>query len=139
MFKSQTVRSEDYSRFFTFVCFMLQKRGISCEDWIYVVDNASINTWAESMNVVKKLHSSIWLLPSYTPSLAPVEIIFKYIKSKVRINTKLKSVNYSVREGQRFIVDAMKFITSKQIFQSWIEVIIKCKSWIFSLKINLNS
>ena len=53
----------------------------------------------------------------------PAEIIFKYIKSKFKVFGRWTQVNYSEKEGQRLTVEALKFISSKIVINTWVAVI----------------
>ena len=72
---------------------------------------------------MKKFKLIIWYIPPYTPIYAPVELVFKFIKAKIKAFGRQTQINYSKKEGQRLIVEALKFINSKAAINTWIAVI----------------
>ena len=124
MLKPNTVRASDFTKFLTLLCTLLELTGISIEnDWVFTMDNASIHTCKVTTSIMNKFKLNIWYIPPYTPIFAPIELVFKYIKAKIKASWSQSQVNYSRKDGQKFIVEAMKFITPRTVIKTWVAVI----------------
>ena len=83
MIKTNTVNSVDHSSFLTLLGYLMSLRGISVEsDLILTIDNASIHSSKDIHNIMRRLKVKMWFIPPYSPSLAPVEIVFRIINRK---------------------------------------------------------
>ena len=138
--KPNTVNGNDYAKILTLLCTLLTFRGISPEkDWIFTMDNASIHTCEITTEIMKKFKINIWYIPPYTPIYALVELVIKFIKAKIKVFGRQTQINYSKKEGQRLIVDALKFINSKAVINTWVAVIDVWKNEILSYVTEIES
>ena len=126
MAKTNTVKSDDYINFLTLFGYIMSLRGIDLQnDWIITMDNASIHSWTATLEIIRKMQINAWFLTPYSPSLAPVEIAFKYIKSKLRSLSSFQ-FNFSKIKGQKVIIEVLKSISKSSILKAWIATI---KEW----------
>ena len=57
---------------------------ISNHKCVYVIDNASIHHSYSSIEIFMRLNLCIMYLPAYSPELAAIELLFRFIKNKLR-------------------------------------------------------
>ena len=60
------------------ICYVMKIRET---EWIVVLDNAKIHHSNITLKTMKALGFTIMFLSTYSPSLAPVELFFRMIKS----------------------------------------------------------
>ena len=108
----RTVNSEDYCLYLT----LLSKSLKGTENGIYndvtvIQDNASIHR----INIVKTTASrekfTMYLLPHYSPDLAPVELMFGAVKRKIK--------GEILRQGCRFSSECGKRCYNKGMSINW--------------------
>ena len=68
--------------------------------------------------------------PAYSPNLAPVEIFFRIIKRKLRVNLNLKNIWFDNLQDRIFIYESIKNWKIDEIKYMWIQLIIYTKIWI---------
>ena len=63
--------------------FMIENFGISIDQWLFIVDNASIH-WCKQVKdyIARKSLNFVYILP-YSPEMVPVEIYFSLLKRNV--------------------------------------------------------
>ena len=54
-------------------------------------------------------------LPAYSPSLAPIELIFGYIKMILKREWKSKIIKLAQKEGMNAIKDSLKKVSSEKV------------------------
>jgi Mg2+/Co2+ transporter CorB len=62
-------------------------------------------------------------LPPYSPALAPIELVFGFIKSKIRASAKEEAVNFSKSTGIRYIQNALQELTAHVIKKVWLRMV----------------
>ena len=99
-------------------------------DYIIMWDNASIHCSKLSLKTAKNLNLSIAFLPPYSPFLAPVELFFKILKSKMRKLMLRKEVNFNKIEGRKEIFNSVVDFDKGWIKKIWIEFVSNAKQTI---------
>ena len=78
------------------------------EDILLTLDNSSCH-WSLDINTkLKQLGFDVEYLPPYTPIFAPVEILCKVIKSKIRASNEYIYIDFSKEIGMQFIYNTFK-------------------------------
>ena len=67
------------------------------------------------------------LLPQYSPNLAPVEIVFGMLKSKLRAKKAKRIIKFSLSTGRKEIYDALAEFTKAKVFRLWLVFIHEAK------------
>ena len=71
-----------------------------------MLDNAPIHQSKETQAIFRQISLPTLFLPPYSPTLAPVELFFRYLKSKIRsLKSKNKTV-YGTKSGDNTIFNA---------------------------------
>ena len=64
---------------------------------ILVLDNASIHRGKDSIGILKRIldifQISIWYLPTYSPELNPCELVFGYVKNRLRTKRRRRELD----------------------------------------------
>ena len=89
-------------------------RAIS--EWIVMLDNASIHCSKITMKTIEKIKFNWMYLPPYSPMLAPVELLFRAIKNKMRTILHQQEIWFNVPSDRIYIFD-----TTKNIDQEWVK------------------
>ena len=80
----------------------------SQQNIIIWLDNASIHSSDSTKRLFAYLNLNIFYLPPYWPHLAPVELLFKIIKSKIRSKFWEKEINFDKNSGMEWIYCVLK-------------------------------
>ena len=94
---------------------------------VWILDNASIHQSVNTHNVMNQIGITTMFLPPYTPTLAPVELYFRYLKTKIRSAKFSGKAVYGSKSGNQLIFKAWSEIDRKNLSQSWIHVIKECR------------
>ena len=71
-----------------------------------MLDNAPIHLSKETQAIFRQISLPTLFLPPYSPTLAPVELFFRYLKSKIKsVKSKNKTV-YGTKSGDNTIFNA---------------------------------
>lgn len=88
---------------------------------ILIMDNATVHhgddTFLEIMEVLKFKNISLYLLPTYSPELSPIELIFNVVKHHIRH----RRIKPSLKDA---ITDAISTITTQNVVGAFANVII---------------
>ena len=121
---NRTVDSEIFCEFLWIVNYFLELRKLNWKDKsVIVIDNAPYHWSSRTTDKMIGLDLNIKYLPPYSPMLAPVEGLFKLIKSKIRSYSKLKGVNFGTKDGTKLIHDSWSQIKLQSRINLWISVI----------------
>ena len=77
-------------KFWDFLCILfyaityVEMKTIS--EWIVTLDNASIHSSRTTIKTIEIFYFNWMLLPAYSPMLAPVELFFRAVKNRLRMN-----------------------------------------------------
>ena len=109
------------------ICYVMKIRET---EWIVVLDNAKIHHSNITLKTMKALGFTIMFLPAYSPSLAPVELFFRMIKSEMRKTMHKKQIWFNESKDRIEIYNAALNWRITWIRKMWIESIIMAKQWI---------
>mmetsp|Transcript_17829 Transcript_17829/g.17550 ORF Transcript_17829/g.17550 Transcript_17829/m.17550 type:complete len:109 (+) Transcript_17829:1267-1593(+) len=87
------------------------------------MDNASIHKSRLSQKIFTALEIEVWMLPSYTPEFAPVELMFRALKAKLRKRISGRKVDFSKASGIKLISASLEELTFGSWKKSWAQVI----------------
>ena len=126
-----TINQEIFQNFIWIMNFIL-KNSIKdqIENVIINLDNASIHTSKQTKKLLYALKLKVSYLPPYSPKLAPVELFFNIIKSKIRSNFSNQIIDFSKESGLNWIYESLKDVANYQLVQLWIRMINQAKQWI---------
>ena len=70
-----------------------------------MLDNASIHLSKETQAIFRQINLPTLFLPPYSPTLAPIKLFFRYLKSKIRsIKSKNKTFTELNLETTQFLM-----------------------------------
>ena len=92
-----------------------------------ILDNASIHLSTVTKQITRKLGLRMWLLPQYSPNLAPVEIVFGMLKSKLRMKKSKQVIKFSMISGRKEICDALAGFTKVKVSRLWLVFVREAK------------
>ena len=115
-----TVDSEKYQQFIWILNFAIKAiLKNKHKDVIVWCDNASVHSSDSTKKLFDYLNLNIFYLPPYCPHLAPVELLFKIIKTKIRSKFSEIEVNFEKDSGKQLIYNSMNDVTPFHIKQLW--------------------
>ena len=94
------------------------------------LDNASTHCSEETKLHLKNLKLSVIYLPPYSPTLAPVELLFKILKTKIRSSDQYETTKFSKESGVNLIFNSLSTIKREQLIHFWEELIANAYRWI---------
>jgi transposase len=53
----------------------------------------------------------VHFIPPYTPTLAPIELVFGVIKKRIKSEKEKRAINFSKKKGKMCIIEAMNQIS----------------------------
>ena len=95
-----------------------------------ILDNARIHSSNYTKEVVNRLKLELKFLPPYCPEIAPVEHVFRAIKSKLRSRISTKTINFDRITGVNILKETIDSIASITWKNAWSEVIRECSEGI---------
>ena len=84
-----------------------------------IVDNAVIHLSKRTQQSVRKLNLHMYCLTPYSPSLAPVELVFAMTKSILRKEKSSKWVDFGKNNGKLEIVESLKGLDTSTGKKMW--------------------
>ena len=82
---------------------------------LVILDNCPIRRSFKTTNYMKETNQLFIFLPVYTPSLAPVELIFSNLKQKISCINTNEVTNWNSSNGTNILKNIQKEISSKDI------------------------
>ena len=67
---------------------------------IIILDNCAIHRSQATKNAFRETKIELWVLPQYSPSLAPVEMIFAQLKKFMRIKEGQSIIKWNSVDGK---------------------------------------
>ena len=95
-----------------------------------ILDNARIHSSYYTKEIANKLKLDLKFLPPYCPEVAPVEHVFRAIKSKLRSQISTKSINFDKDTGINILKETIDSIGKETWKNAWSEVIRECSEGI---------
>ena len=79
------------------------------------MDNCPSQKSKMTINALSKINMKVKFLPVYSPDLAPTELCFGLLKSKLLKRFKTNSINLSKKDWNTNIATVLKMMTAKKI------------------------
>ena len=129
-----TISQHKFQEFIWIINFILKsilKNEI--DNAILTLDNASVHTSIRTRNLLSRLNIRASYLHPYSTKLAPVELCFNIIKSKLRSNSSTKIIDFWKDSGLKWKFEVLKEITEYQLMHLWKKTISEAKQWIVNI------
>jgi transposase len=124
MIKEKSTKGFDYSLFLAILVEFTKQNGVNLsEDLIILQDNASIHHSKKVKRFANSEKLKMYFLPSYCPELAPVELMFGWIKAKIRAVYSEEGLNFSEESGKSTICSILGSISKESRQKIWIKEI----------------
>ena len=131
MFMNETIKSEQYSIFLVVLHYLLNFAGKNIKDEvIFLQDNATIHHGKLIKRIATKLDLWMHFLPTYSPEIAAVELIFGVLKRKIRTTRTTHLIDFGADGCKELIMNSLNSIRSDTIIKTWKRVIGKAKDLI---------
>jgi hypothetical protein len=138
--KDKTTRAFDYLLFLKVLVDILEENGINNkQDVIIVQDNAVIHHSKIIKSFVRKEGLVVYFLPPYSAELAPVELVFGWIKKKMKTNYHAAALNFGAKNGKDAIVETMQHILVETVQKVWMKVMKEWKKCIVEQYVRANA
>ena len=119
IFKS-TINSELFQQFLCILNYVLKTTNkIWIKNVVLNLDNASIHSSEKTKKLFELMKYNVNYLPPYCPHLAPVELLFKIIKTKVRSYHSDIELDFSRNSGRDCLFQVCSTITANEIKRLW--------------------
>ena len=126
-----TVNSVVFCDFIKLLKYTWTKLNIDVKSQVVVIlDNAPYHKSAATVDWLRHHEIKVEFLPPYSPSLNPVETLFKYIKSGVRKLAIEKQINFNKMSGIEIIKKSCSQITDRARHEAWVLFIKEARNWI---------
>ena len=120
MIVKKSVTSDEVNDFLSILTYALtHKNKHKLRDILFTMDNAAIHWSAKTKSHYENLGLKVAYLPPYWPALAPVELLFKIIKTKIRSMSYSNNVDYLKDSGTDLIIKAMASLEPTKISSIW--------------------
>ena len=114
--KSGTIKSEDFIKFLLILeIYICKSLIIDKESTLITLDNSPVHISKISKLAAKHLS----FLPPYSPTLAPVKLIFGVLKRRIAVERQYKVINFGQSSGTNAIVNAMQVINKTFVLKLW--------------------
>ena len=104
---------------------------------IVVPDNAPTHSSKLSKRILENLYYEVRFSVSYWPEVAPVELVFKKIKSKLRSLGGTTVINFDNEKGVAKIFQLLQTIELASTVQDWINTVKAAKESIIKFKVEM--
>ena len=91
--------------------------GWRLSEWIITMDNSKVHKTNKVLDLLDKCGAKIAFIPAYTPSLAPIELIFNVFKRSLNKQWKDRTVILNKLEGLRQIKETLALIDKTMIIK----------------------
>ena len=75
-----------------------------------ILDNASIHWLKNSLKTIEAIGINRLFLPAYSLMLAPVELTFRAVKNKMRMNLSKNRICLKMPKDRIYIYDTIRYI-----------------------------
>ena len=119
-------------KFWDFLCILYyainydNMRNIS--ECVIMLDNASIHCSKGSLKTVEAIGINWLFLPAYSPMLAPVELFFRAVKNKMRMNLSNNKICLNNPKDRIYIYDTIRYIDWEWIRSLWKQFVKNAKN-----------
>ena len=95
-------------------CWIFENKCFDYNDIVMTMDNCPSHKSKMTINTLSK-NMKVRFLPVYSPDLAPTELCFGLLKSKLLKRFKTNSINLSKKDWNANIATVLKMMTSNKI------------------------
>lgn len=88
-------------------------------DVVVLLDNSKIYHSKKTMKLLQDWGAKIMFIPPYSPSLAPVELIFNTMKRRLTKQCKDRLIKMNKAEGVRELKETLSTFTRAEIVRCW--------------------
>jgi transposase len=100
----------------------------STEELIIFLENARIHSSKLSKSCQDELNCRIEFIPPYTPTLAPIELVFGVVKKRMKSLMELQAINFSKNDGKVAIIKALNAISYETFNKIWVKLTKEARS-----------
>ena len=134
---SSTVNSSVFLAYIKSLLEYYSKRVIrDNSEVLLIMDNCPYQTAKSTREKLRKCRVNVLYLPPYWPELAPVELMFRSLKSKLKSFKDKESINYWSQDGIDLVVTTLKKIRPKEILNYWSKFYKEAKHCLHFIKDN---
>ena len=94
-----------------------QNEMFGWNELVYIMDNCSSHKSKLTKHEIDHLKMRIYYIPIYSPTFAPIEIWFAFIKKKLANISRSKNIKLNSKESQNKLLTVMKSISKDQIMK----------------------
>ena len=129
MITHETINSDIFQMYLSILCYALDRRlDLKTKKVLLTLDNATVHTSNETISKLNKLNRDTSFLSAYSPMIAPVDIFFKQIKSKLRAINSWEHTNFNKELGTLKLIKQILKLEDKATQTPWIECIKNAKN-----------
>ena len=133
--KNGTTNSEDFTKFLLILETYWKKwLNIDPSSTFVTLDNAATHTSKRTRLAAQFLKFKFYFLPPYSPTLAPVELVFGILKRKISFKRRDKSISFGKKSGDEAITEAIKTLPTQLGLRLWAKFIHEAKEWILKCR-----
>ena len=135
MIWSDTVNALIYFQFLYALRYALESLKFQkLSDVVIICDNAPTHKLSITKANIEWMEIRTEFLPPYSPTLAPVELMFNLIKTKMRSIWADNSCDFSKESGSLFLLEALDTVNKQQLHILWRVVVNVCKNHTINYK-----
>ena len=86
---------------------------------IIIMDNVPYQKSKLVQKVLREWKVNVFYLPPYSPELAPIELLFRSLKAKLKRRKEQMNISFNSQEGIYVVCKALKSIKPKEILGYW--------------------
>ena len=134
---SSTIDSTIFLAFIHNLLEFYSKRAIKHNsEVLLIMDNCPYQTSGSTKDKLREWKVNVLYLPPYCPELAPVELMFRSLKSKLRSFRSNESISYLSQKGIDLVTATLAKIRSKEIQSYWGQLYKEVKQCIHFIRDN---
>ena len=124
-----TVNGKVFIKFLESLFQYIHKKGKEIlSNSLIIMDNCPYQK-SESVKELMKNWNANWIyFPPYSPELAPIELLFRSLKAKIRVCSGEEEVYFSSQHEVDPICKVLRQVKPKEIVNYWIQIFIQVKS-----------
>ena len=84
-------------------------------DWLIILDNSRIHKTRAAIDIFKRSGAKVAFIPPYTPSLAPIELVFNLLKILLNKQWKNRITNLNKYRGLREVRESLAAVDRAMI------------------------
>ena len=101
------------------ISFISKRVDVKLSEVLLVLDNCPKHKWKQVSKFLREWGMNIVFLPGYAPELAPIEIMFKNLKSRVRSSKEKGYSKLISQNGTKTITSILRRISPVEVQKWW--------------------